>query len=186
MFIHDCDLLNVKKHSARPALLPISPGIIYYEDPLNILFLLLLFYCLFYWWWFFLKVIRVDNKDIIHLFWYLDSRAGLNKCGDLLFHLETNILCKYPFADRSQFLSHSSPCSPVPPSIPPPAVCRCPDLPSCIIMFLSGPHKGIIKEQPSHRYLISNTEMVRLHFVYIGLDTYYCWCWYTDTTDTVI
>ena len=44
MFIHDCDLLNVKKHSARPALLPISPGIIYYECPLNILFLLLLFY----------------------------------------------------------------------------------------------------------------------------------------------
>ena len=47
MFIHDCDLLNVKKHSARPALLPISPGIIYYEAPLNILFLLLLFYCFF-------------------------------------------------------------------------------------------------------------------------------------------
>ena len=65
-------------------------------------------------------------------------------------------------------------------------VCRCPDLPSCIIMFLSGPHKGIIKEQPSHRYLISNTEMVRLHFVYIGLDTYYCWFLYTDTLDTVI
>ena len=48
MFIHGCDLLNVKKHSARPALLPISPRIIYYEPPLDILFLLLLVYCLFY------------------------------------------------------------------------------------------------------------------------------------------
>ena len=109
--------------------------------------------------------LRVGSKDFSHSLddiWTV-KQTDSNKCGDLLFHLKSNILCKYPFADRSMLLSqpHSVPLHQSIPS-------RARTFPSCIIMFLSGRHKGIIKEEPSHRYLISNSEMVRLYFVVLG------------------
>ena len=68
--------------------------------------------------------LRDDSKDFSHSLddvWMV-KQTDSNKCGDLLFHLKTNILCKYPFAERSS--DHSV----FPVAEYPQSQCRSPDL----------------------------------------------------------